>query len=228
MKIWFARHAQPAWAVDGVSQEDPHLTSLGHEQAALLAKRLAQIDEPFTELLVSSAIRAQETAAPIADALGLEPSTIAGLTEIRLPDWRDTPEEAVQQIFADALRRQPEEWWDGLPGGESFLDFHDRVSNTILGLLGERGVQRDSHDPTQLWRVASPDEKLLVVAHGGTNAVALGFLLGAEPTPWEWDRFVLGHASLATLESMPLGGGHILSLRSFNDQEHIPIDIRTR
>jgi hypothetical protein len=39
---------------------------------------------------------------------------------------------------------------------------------------------------------------------------------------------VLGHASLAALESMPLGGGHILSLRSFNDQEHIPIDMRTR
>jgi probable phosphoglycerate mutase len=89
-------------------------------------------------------------------------------------------------------------------------------------------VQRDSHDPTQLWQVAAPDEKLVVVAHGGTNAVALGFLLGAEPTPWEWERFVLGHASLAALESMPLGGGHILSLRSFNDQEHIPIDMRTR
>ena len=67
-----------------------------------------------------------------------------------------------------------------------------------------------------------------VVAHGGTNAVALGFLLGLDPTPWEWERFVLGHASIASVRSVSLAGGHVFSLRAFNDQEHLPGDLRSR
>ena len=229
MQLWLARHAEPQWAVDGINQRDPHLTERGHQQATLLAKRLAEVEEPFTELLVSPARRAQQTAAPIADALGLSPHTIDDLTEIRMPDWSDTPEETVQQIFKASYQRPPAQWWDGLEGGESFRDFHDRITGAFAAMLSDRGLKRPSHDePTQLWQVASHDEKVLVVAHGGTNAVALGFLLGAAPTPWEWERFVLGHASLASLVSFPLGGEHILSMRTFNDCEHLAQEMRTK
>ena len=88
----------------------------------------------------------------------------------------------------------------------------------------------------------------LTVNHGQTEpythgsgyghlAVAVGDLpgehkrfteLGLEPTPWEWERFVLGHASVARLKAFPLGGTHIFSMRSFNDMEHLPDDLRSR
>lgn len=228
MELWFIRHAEPAWAVDGMSQRDPFLTERGRRQAELLAGRLAGRDTSFTGLLVSSALRSQQTAQPIGDALGMEIETVEGLTEIKMPDWTGTPEAMVQQIFDDSYRRPPSEWWEGLEGGESFRDFHDRITTTIDGILQSHGVTRDSTDPTQLWEMGPPDERLLVVAHGGTNAVALAYLLGAAPTPWEWERLVLGHASIASMVAKALGGGHIMSMRTFNDQEHLPAEMRTR
>ncbi len=72
MDIVFIRHGQPQWAVDGLSQTDPALTELGHEQAKLAAVRIANDRKPAEELIVSPAIRAQQTAAPIAEATGLD------------------------------------------------------------------------------------------------------------------------------------------------------------
>ena len=228
MELWFVRHAQPAWGVDGLTQRDPFLTDLGHQQAQLLAERLAALETTFTGLLVSSALRSQQTAQPIADALSMNIETVDDLTEIKMPDWSETPEATVQQIFNDSYRRPPTEWWDGMEGGESFRDFHNRITTAVDDIMKSHGVTRDSTDPTQLWDMGPPDERLLVVAHGGTNAVALAYLLGAEPTPWEWERFVLGHASVASLVAVGLGGGHILSMRTFNDREHLPEAMRTR
>ncbi|MEE8330691.1 MAG: histidine phosphatase family protein [Acidimicrobiia bacterium] len=228
MELWFVRHAQPAWAVDGLTQRDPYLTELGHRQAQLLADRLASLNTQFTGLLVSSALRSQQTAEPVAAALEMDIETFDGLTEIMMPDWSDTPEATVQQIFNESYQRPPTDWWEGIDGGESFRDFHNRITTTVDGILKSHGVTRDSTDPTQLWEMDPPDERLLLVAHGGTNAVALAYLLGAEATPWEWERFVLGHASIASLVAMGLGGGHILSMRTFNDREHLPEDMRTR
>jgi probable phosphoglycerate mutase len=228
MELWFIRHAQPAWAVEGMSQRDPFLTERGRCQAELLARRLATVETKFTGLLVSSALRSQQTAEPISAALGMDIETVEGLTEIKMPDWTGTPEATVRQIFDDSYRRPPSEWWEGLDGGESFRDFHDRITTTVDDILKSHGVTRDSTDPTQLWDMGPPDERLLVVAHGGTNAVALAYLLGAGPTPWEWERFVLGHASIASIVAKALGGGHILSMRTFNDQEHLPEEMRTR
>lgn len=228
MEMYFIRHAEPQWAVDGMSQRDPYLTERGHHQAQLLAKRLMGVDEPFTDLIVSPALRSQQTAQPISEALGLAIETVDGLLEIQMPEWDGTPEETVQQLFAESYQRPPDEWWDGMEGGESFRDFHDRVTKTIDEILAANGVTRDEVDPTQLWDMEPPDQRMLIVAHGGTNAVALSYLLGAAPTPWEWERLVLGHASIASLKAVALGGGHILSMRTFNDREHLPEEMRTR
>ncbi len=229
MELLFARHAEPAWSVDGVSQADPGLTPRGREQAELLAMRLAGYRRDVTELVVSSARRSQETAEPIAAVLGLEPAVVPELTEIRMPDWSGTPTEQVEQAFRMAYRRPPAEWWDGMPGGESFRDFHDRITTAVIDLLAYRGVTpHGGHLEGHLWDAPDDAGCIVVVGHNGTNACALGFLLGLEPTPWEWERFALGHSSLASVDTFPLGGAHIFSMRSFNDLEHLPHDLRTR
>lgn len=226
MEIIFVRHGQPAWSVDGWSQVDPHLTPLGVTQAELATKRLVG-ERPLTELLASPAARAQETAQPLAELSGLELQTVPDLTEIKMPDWSGELEETVQRIFAESMHRDPEAWWEGLPGGESFRDFHERITETMRSLLEERGITPIADRP-HLWHVEDDTQRIAIVAHGGSNAVALTYLLNVDPTPWEWERFILYHAAMARVRAIPLAGAHVFSLRTFNDREHLPAAMRTR
>jgi probable phosphoglycerate mutase len=228
MELIFIRHGEPAWIVDGRGRSDPDLSARGHRQAELTAARLAAERPPIAEILVSPAIRSQQTAAPLARATGIAPVTIDDLTELRLPDWTDQPEETVRQSFQAARHRPPEAWWDGMPGGESFRAFHVRATAALSQILAARGVRPDDQGRPHLWHAPPGEARVAIVAHGGTNAVAIGFLLGVEPTPWEWERFILGHASIARIRAIPLAGGHVFSLRTFNDREHLPADARTR
>ena len=83
MDILFVRHGQPQWAIDGLSQLDPHLTGLGREQAGLAAIRIAtDTKATAAELIVSPATRSQETAQPVARETGLGLDTIDDLLEI--------------------------------------------------------------------------------------------------------------------------------------------------
>ena len=227
MDIIFIRHGQPQWAVDGMSQTDPFLTTLGHEQARLAADRLAADPRHPAELIVSPALRSQQTAAPIAASTDREIVTIDDLVEVKMPDWEGVTEEKVIEIFMTTKHRSPAEWWDGLPGGESFRTFHDRVTTALDTLLAERGMVRDDSND-QLWHVESDPGRLVIVAHGGTNSVCLTHLLGIPPAPWEWEKFVLFHASFARVKMIPLAGAHVPSLRTFNDQDHIPLEMRSR
>ena len=225
MELLFIRHGQPAWVVDGVAQPDAPLTETGRIQAELAAQRLAADPRGFSEIIVSPAVRSQQTAEPIAAALGLTPVTIDDIIEIGVPDWTGQPAAVVADVFASAQHRTVDEWWDGLPGGESFRDFHNRIIRAIRRILAERGME-PSDD--QLWHNDGDDRRIAIVAHGGTNAVALSFLLGLDPMPWEWERFILYHASFARLRAIPMAGEHVWSLRTFNDREHLPEDLRTR
>jgi probable phosphoglycerate mutase len=228
MELIFLRHGEPAWAVDGIGRSDPHLTERGHRQAVLAAERLAGEEDAIAEILVSPAVRAQQTADPLVELAGIQPTTIDDIIEIQNPSWEGTPEENIQQIFREARGRPPQEWWDGLPGGESFRDFHARITKAFDQLLAARSVVPDPSGRPHLWHVDTDPQRIVIVAHGGTNSVALTHLLSVEPTPWEWERFVLGHASLATVKAIPLAGEHVFTLRTFNDREHLPRELRTR
>jgi broad specificity phosphatase PhoE len=226
MELVLVRHGQPAWARDLSAQVDPELTELGHRQAVMTAERLAAMR--FDRLFVSTARRAQQTATPIRAQL---PRVVAEdrawLHEIRSPGaWQGTPVEEIGRVLRDARGRPRAEWWDGLPGGESFRDFHARVTSGLVAELAGLGID---HDPSSgLWRVPEEDRRrLLLVAHAGTNSVVLGHLLGLEPEPWEWERFASDHTSLTVLRSVPIGGGHIFSLQRFSDVGHLPPELVT-
>jgi len=225
VEIVFVRHAQPEWVRDGLNVVDPPLTELGDRQAEHLARALEH--EAFDEILVSPLGRARQTAAPLLAATGRDEEIDGWLEEIRDPKWHGTPAERAAEAYAELRGRPAVGRWEGLPGGESTRDFVDRMRLGAQHFLAERGVRRAEHE-LPVWEVEEPGARILLIAHAGTNSVTMCHLLGLAPTPWEWDRFVLGHASVSRVEALPLGDGFTFSLTKLSDVEHLPLADRTR
>jgi probable phosphoglycerate mutase len=225
VEIILVRHAEPEWVRDGLNVDDPPLTERGRRQADLLADRLG--DETFDEVYVSPMRRARETVAPVGARVGIEPVVAPWLEEIRNPIWHGTPAEKADEAFRANRLRPSHDRWDGLPGGEPVRDFVARVRVGAADFLAERGMVPALED-LPVWRVEAVGRRILFVAHAGTNSVVTCHLLGLQPTPWEWDRFVLGHASVTRLEALEVGEGHTFSLTRLSDVEHLPADLRTR
>lgn len=223
MWLTLVRHAEPAYVVDGISWTDPPLTDRGREQAVLLAKRVAEWN--IDEIWVSTMVRARQTAEPVAEAAGVEPQVMHWLCEIRNPpEWDGSPADEIEEFFANAQDRSVEEMWEGAPGGESFRDFRHRIHGGLEETFAARGVVPAGG--MHLWD-GLDDRRVVVVAHGGTNALIVGKLLGVDPTPWEWDRFTHVHTGVSRLLSQPTAGHYSWSLRALSDRSHLPPDMVT-
>lgn len=225
MEIVLVRHGQPEWVKDGLNVVDPPLTELGHRQADWMAAALST--ETFDEVLVSPLERARSTADPLYGRLGRERVVAPWLEEIRDPGWHGDPAEKAEQAYREMRERPVDERWEGLNGGESIRDFTARIHLGVTEFMSERGMTPIDHE-LPLWSIEEPGRSIVLVAHAGTNSVTIAHLLGLEPTPWEWDRFVLGHASVSRLEALPVAGGFTFSLTSLSNLEHIPGEYRTR
>jgi probable phosphoglycerate mutase len=225
MELLLVRHAQPEWVRDGLNVVDPPLTELGHRQAAALAQKMR--GEALDEVLVSPLLRARQTAAPVLEALGRTEDIDMWLEEIRDPKWHGTPAERAAEAYAELRDRAPADRWRGLSGGEDIREFVDRIHLGAEKFLQERGVHRLDGD-LPVWHIAEPGRRIALIAHAGTNTIVICHLLGLEPTPWEWDRMVLRHASISRLEAIPAGEGYIFSLTALSDVEHLPVEDRTR
>lgn len=227
MLLRLIRHAEPAYVVDGVLYNNPELTARGRSQAQRLARRdWGRVDE----IWVSPMVRARQTAEPLAERLGLAPITRDWMHEITAPaDWEGSPVDHLEKLFEKFNLRAIDELWEGLPGGESFRDFHMRVTRGLTTTLQEYGaapIVTDDEHPN-LWSAPS-DVSVLFVAHGGTNAVALTHLLGAAPTPWEWDRFESKHTSVATLRARKVAHAVAFGMTGFGDVNHLAPEQVTR
>jgi broad specificity phosphatase PhoE len=228
VELILVRHGLPDWAPNNFARNDPHLSDLGHRQServAAIAPKWGSIDE----IWVSPMHRARETAAPIVEATGVAASVQAWAHEIRNPDqWEGSPIDEIKSAWIDANLRPISDLWDGLPGGETFRDFHQRVVTGLETTLAEREITRLDDGQPHLWNVIDDDRRVVLVAHGGTNAVVIGHLLGAEPTPWEWDRFESPHTGVARLSTLSIAHGRAFSLRVFGDVSHLEPEMVTK
>ncbi len=225
VEIVLIRHGQPEWTRDGLNVVNPPLTELGRRQAEAMGRKIAA--ESFDEILVSPLERARQTAAPLYAATGRVEQIDPWLEEIRDPGWHGTPAEKAEQAYREMRERPVDERWHGLEGGESIRDFTRRIHEGASAFLSARGVERVDHD-LPMWSIVEPGRRIALVAHAGTNSVTIAHLLGLAATPWEWDRFVLGHTSVSRLEAIPVHGGFTFSLTSLSNLEHLPSDQRTR
>lgn len=226
MEIVLVRHAQPDWEPDGRAVDDPGLTPLGHDQAKLAAEALA--GRSFDAFYASPLQRTEETARPIADALGMEPQVQSWLREITLPSMQGLTGDQVQSLFREANARHLDEWWDGMPGGESFRHFYERVSSGLEGLLqGDHRLGIHEISGHRVWHPPEDQERILIVAHEGTNAVLLSHLLGIEPVPFALLRFSHAWAGISVVHTLEISGGSVFGVESFNRTNHlVPLQSR--
>ena len=227
MEIFLVRHAQPEWVKDGLNIDDPPLTDLGRRQAELLGDWLR--GEHFDEVLVSPLLRTRQTAQPILEAVGKSLVLEPWLEEIRSPLWHGTPEQRAVEAYRAEREKFSHERWTGLEGGEAVSDFVDRINVGASLFLEERGIRRlDTSLP--VWTTTDSfveESRIALVAHAGTNSVVICHLLGLQPTPWEWERFVIGHATISRIRTLPLGDGITFGLSRLSGDEHLPLDART-
>ncbi|MFM2078380.1 MAG: hypothetical protein RJA49_2270 [Actinomycetota bacterium] len=225
MDIVLIRHGQPEWVRDGLNVVDPPLTELGRTQADCVGTALG--GEHFDEIIVSPLRRARQTAEPLRAAVGHAEAVQPFLEEIREPNWHGTPAELARTAYEEERSRPAEDRWNGLRGGgEPPRDFVERVRAGATEFWASRGMYR-AKQTLPVWHLDRPDWRIAVVAHAGTNGVLLCQLLGLDPVPWEWDRFVTHHASITRLQSLEMGDGHTFALARLSDVEHMPRDGRT-
>jgi len=161
-RLILIRHGESTWnrerRIQG--QLDPPLSEQGHEQAYRVAGRLAR--RQVEALYTSDLIRASQTAAPIASALGVEARPMKELREIFLGDWEGLHTNELAQRFPeawDAWTREPS--WDVVPRGEGASAFEARVASALEHLF-EAHAHGDA----------------IVVTHGGVIQIALHSVVG--------------------------------------------------
>jgi ribonuclease H / adenosylcobalamin/alpha-ribazole phosphatase len=115
------------------------LTDLGHQQAALAAQHLGNLR--IDRLWSSPLRRAQETAAPIADALGLQVEIHDDLQELREGDahYELSGEEQRLERWSARMHANAGDPTAAPPGGESFADMLARVERLKSLLLEHSG-----------------------------------------------------------------------------------------
>jgi broad specificity phosphatase PhoE len=151
--------------------DDLPLSRIGREQAQTLAERLSSLS--FDALYSSPLQRCLETAAPLAERLGMNPIIAEGLKEIKLGNIRPLPEDgqdlaaltkALQERQLDIVRIAGETGhWDVIPDSEPSITFRKRVVETLDEIARNHISQR-----------------VLAFAHGGVINAYVAEVLGLQ------------------------------------------------
>jgi probable phosphoglycerate mutase len=135
--LLLVRHGQTAVNSQGRLQGrvDAPLTDLGHEQA----RRLAEVIAPLAPkaVVTSPLLRARDTAAAIARAVGRPLEVDERLTELHYGDWDGA---RIADLPDGAFARWREDPDFAPPGGESIPTVRDRVVPCVEDLLDRGGV----------------------------------------------------------------------------------------
>lgn len=144
-------------------QADPALSPLGHQQAARMSERLAAVG--IAAIYCSTLIRTQQTAAPLANFTGLEPTVVPDLREVELGEWEGGEFRKRSQekdpSFIEMMRQGD---WGVVPGGENNEQFGSRVRSALEKI-----------------QAAHPGERVAVICHGGVIGAAIAAATGCSP-----------------------------------------------
>ena len=212
MRVYFIRHGQSEnnalWQRTGSSRgrsEDAGLTGLGRRQAEIVARFLRDADPAefgITHLYTSLMVRAIATGTIIAEALGLPLVAWPDLHETGGIYWEDEQTE-VRTGLAGKDRAYFEREYPRL------------VLPDTLGAAGwwNRPFEEREERPIRARRVwrelrtrhGQPDDRVVVIAHGGFYNYLLAALLDMPTVDGHW--FVLHNAAITRLDFQTDGVG---------------------
>jgi probable phosphoglycerate mutase len=160
-----------------------HLSDVGERQAKAAATRIAALQDgkkrTVDAIYASPLERTRETAAPIAEAVGVEVQVDEGLIELDVGEWTGLelsaaykkPEWKTVQRYPSGFR---------FPGGESFADMQARMVSTLDRL-----------------RRAHPGGFVVAVSHADPIKVAVAHALGTHLDLFQ--RIVVSPCSLTAV-----------------------------
>lgn len=194
MRLLLLRHGQTPSNVGGLldtAYPGPGLTALGERQAAAVPGALR--DRQVDAIAVSSLVRTSITAAPLAEARGIEPQVFDGLREIDAGELEMAGAHEAHLRYLDTVfgwaRGDVGRAMPGGPDGRAFLSRYDDA----VAQLAAQGL-----------------ESVVVVSHGAAiRAWAAARATGvdvdhAEQTP-------LANTGLVEVEGDPVGGWRVTS-----------------
>jgi probable phosphoglycerate mutase len=149
-EVWLIRHADAYAGLESLNEGvlDPPLSALGFDQAARLARRLA--DVPLGAVWTSSLRRARETAGAIAGRHGLEVRRDDRLREVRT-DWDEgrsgnlkepgvypfvEPESEVFERMSAAIKEVVASLDPGAPPRAAVVTHNAAIAIYVSGVLG--------------------------------------------------------------------------------------------
>lgn len=164
-RLLLLRHGQSTWNAEGRWQgwADAPLSPAGQVQSQAMATLLAGTGVAFADAVSSDLARSAETAAIVADLLGLGEVVVEpGLRERDVGDWSGRTTEEIELIWPGAIDAWRAGRLDRPPGGEHEPSFRARVVDAAERLARRPGGPR------------------LVITHGGVIR-ALERHLGGDP-----------------------------------------------
>lgn len=190
-----ARLDQPFPTVDG--HGDPPLDPLGEMQAVRVAERMMGSGECIAAIYVTTLRRTVQTAAPLAERLGLEPIVEPDLREVHLGEWEEGVfRKNVAEGHPLARKMLAEQRWDVIPGAESTEALSARTSAAIARIAA-----------------AHRDETVVAVTHGGVIGQILSDAVGSR-------GFAFTGADNASISHLVVAGDRWI-LRRYNDTAHL-------
>ncbi len=201
MRLLLVRHGQTHSNVEGAldtGTPGADLTDLGRAQADAAGTVLAE--RPIEAIYCSPLVRTQQTAAPLAERLGLRPTIIEGLREVSAGDLEMRTDLEAGLAYHDVLV----DWLvkgdlgARLPGGESAEEFLTRFDAAVDEIR------------------ASGHRTALIVSHGAAIRTWVGLRGTAEPAD-RWQEQAterLHNTGCIELELDPSGGWRVVDWRN--------------
>lgn len=206
MRILLIRHGEPNYAIDG-------LTEKGKREVLLLAKKLSK--EKINKIYSSPRGRAQLTAAPTAEALGMEVEILPFMREfnvkkVNLP-YHDEPH-IPWDIMPAFMNEQPDAYtpaeWQKTPhimDSEVYAEYKE-VCREFDALLARHGYVRDGYN----YKAVAPNhDTIAIFCHFGVTAVILSHLMNCSPYSF-WQHLCTAPTSVTTIYTEEREEGAVL------------------
>ena len=187
---------RPFALIDG--HGDPPLRDPdGLEQAQRIGERLANAG--IDAIYVTTLQRTHQTAAPLAQRLGIEPRVEPQLREVNLGEWESGGlRKHTREGHPLVLQILAEQRWDVIPGAEPTEAFDARV---------REGIGRIA--------AAHPDQMVAAFVHGGVIGRVLASAVGAD------QGLAFAAADNGSISEIVVTADDQWLVRRFNDTAHL-------